>query len=309
MRSRLIDVINYLLSKNPWNSSIGLGRSLLACSTLLTLLFNDSTILFKLGVGVYEAPMCIGFSKISLFCLLNNHLEFARYISIFILLAVITGFLPKVSCLFHWWVSFSVQSSCINVDGGDQINSILTLLLLPICLTDSRLNHWRDNLEQFEPNRVRKLFATTAHYVIQLQIAVLYFNAGVAKLFVTEWIDGTALFYWINDSMVGGNSIILATSKFVFDSPLLMFLITWSVLILEILLFVAFFQNQKYKTIIFYFAFAFHFGTAILFGIFSFFIAMVGVLIIYLNPQYKSVTIPSSNKSSTPTAAKPNAQS
>lgn len=37
---------------NPWTNAYGLARSLIGLATLLTLLFNDSSILFKPAAGL-----------------------------------------------------------------------------------------------------------------------------------------------------------------------------------------------------------------------------------------------------------------
>ncbi|RAW03474.1 hypothetical protein [Pseudochryseolinea flava] len=92
----------------PWDNTLGFCRTSLALATLITLLFNESATVFRPIVGSPDIPSCIGVSKFSLFCLLHDNLEVARWISIGILTITIIGFYPAVTCIFHWWVTFSL---------------------------------------------------------------------------------------------------------------------------------------------------------------------------------------------------------
>jgi len=72
----------------------------------------------------------------------TNILVLMKWLAILVLLFVIIGYFQKIACLLHWWVSFSFLYSATIIDGGDQIASILTFLLIPICFLDNRKNHW-----------------------------------------------------------------------------------------------------------------------------------------------------------------------
>jgi antimicrobial peptide system SdpB family protein len=133
----------------------------------LTLIFNETGILFRPGSGMPNYPVCQGVGILGIFCNFNPYLEVARWISVIILLVVASGWRPRYTALFHWWISFSLQTSAITVDGGDQVTAVLTFLLLPIALTDKRKWHWQsvsaeENQENIDSFRNRRFVTEIA---------------------------------------------------------------------------------------------------------------------------------------------------
>lgn len=279
-------------SNYPWTNVYGFARTLLALGTALTLIFNESGILFRPGSGMPNYPACQGVGILGIFCNFNPHLEIARWISVVILLIVASGWRPRYTALFHWWISFSLQTSAITVDGGDQVTAVLTFLILPIALTDKRKWHWQsvsaeENQPELDSLKIvfRRLAALTAFVVIRIQVAIVYFHAATAKLAVTEWVDGTILYYWFTDSITGLPDWL----KFInplFTSPLVS-IITWSSLLLEILLFMALVMPKKRWHILLVLGILFHLSIALTMGLISFGIAMAAALILYLRPPDK----------------------
>ncbi|MRM86444.1 hypothetical protein D1002_11255 [Riemerella anatipestifer] len=67
--------------------------------------------------------------------------------------------------------------------------------------------------------------------------------------------------------------------------------ITYGVLILELLLFLALCSNRKYKIVMLYIALLFHFSIIIFHGIFSFFFSISAALILYLYPTHQNLKL------------------
>jgi len=65
-------------------------------------------------------------------------------------------------------------------------------------------------------------------------------------------------------------------------SPFGVLVITWGVIFLEILLFMAIIMEDKSKLLLFFFAIFFHLMIIVVHGLFSFFFAMAGGLLLYL---------------------------
>lgn len=279
-----------LESANPWTPILGFARSLIALSTLLTLLVNNTDILFTLGTGIEKIPICSGSAEVSLFCLLSTKLELARWLAIVILVFTISGFYPQVSGVLHCWVSFSLFNSSVNVDGGDQVSTVLCLLMLPALITDPRKNHWTLD-KAIDQSSFKVLAARSSLLAVQIQVSFLYLDATVSKFNVNEWLNGTALYYWINNPLIGPSSRVQSLLNFAFRSDVLLCLTTWSVLLFELLLFLSIFFPRRLRIRIFLPALCFHLLTAIFFGIITFFFAMAGALFLYLlTPRYKFVT-------------------
>jgi antimicrobial peptide system SdpB family protein len=274
-------------SSSPWSNVYGVARSLLAMGTALTLIFNNSNILFRPLTESADRIAGIGMSKFSIFYLLSNHLELARLISIIILLIVASGWRPRITEFFHWWMSFSLMSSCSIIDGGDQITAILALFLLPVCVSDKRKWHWSrannltnsDNLSKF-----KSIISMSCFLVIRIQVAIIYLNAGVEKLSVREWTDGTALYYWFENPVIGLDNFMKPLVMPLLSNPFIVAFSTWGVIATEIVLFMALTMPKKYWPMLLKIGFALHFGIIVVHGLVSFFFAMAAALVLYLRP-------------------------
>lgn len=263
------------------SNTITFARACLAASVLGTLVFTPLYDLFPLHhLEKIQAENMV--SDLNFFFLFND-IGFARLAAIAILIMVIAGMYPRITCLLHSWVTYSYFHGMLIVEGGDQINAILTLLLIPICILDNRMNAWRQGshssvkLPAFLYDNAK--YAT---YFICIQMSVLYLNAGVAKAFETEWYNGTAVYYWFYDQMFGASPWLQQTLGFLFKNGITVSLINWGVIGLEISLFVALFLRQEYKYLLFTLGFFFHFAIVMVHGLTSFWLAMTGGIILYL---------------------------
>ena len=206
--SNTIDLlITKYSSLNPWTNVYGLSRSIIAFGLLITLVFTNHDYLFPKEHNVAIKPHLFFHEQISIFFLLQENLNVAVILSIIILLLVIIGYYPQITGFLHWWVAYSYVVSSVLIEGGDQIASIITLFLIPICLTDKRKNHWTKNTNSHHKSRP-KLFIWSIYIVIMLQISVIYFHAGIDKIKVEEWLNGTATYYWFTHSIFGVSAFI-----------------------------------------------------------------------------------------------------
>lgn len=269
-----------------WTPLLGFARTLFALSGLVTLLFNSATDLFRPASGINDYPLCTGTGQYSLFCLFESvaGLEVMRWICIALLLLVIVGVYPRITAFFHFWVAFSLFNSSIIVDGGDQVTVVATFLLLPLCLTDPRKNHWDAPLNAVESGSFyRKSIAFMAWIALQVQACIIYLEAFFMKFNVSEWANGTALYYWLSDPIVGlGISHDSFFYQGLLSNTLVISLLTWGVLLLEMFLFMGLLASSKNKLRLFIMGVAFHFMIILIHGLISFFFAMAGILCLYL---------------------------
>jgi len=271
------NAINDLISQNYWSYTLSFARTSFALCTLLTLLFNsDAALVF----GLKEHLVFGDIEYYSIFQIFNN-LWISRVVACSILLLVISGYLPKISAVLHWWVAFSFMLSCSLIEGGDQIAAIFTLLLIPILFLDKRKNTWHKPIKN--DNFYANTIAFCAFLAIKLQAFTIYFFASTGKFQVTEWTNGTAVYYWFSDSVFGLNENLFHLVTPLLKSPYLVTLLTWSVLLGEFLLALSiFYSHGRFKKIMFFVGILLHFSFAISFGLWSFFFAMNGVLLLGL---------------------------
>lgn len=285
----------------PWTNVHGLARTLLAAGTASTLLFSSASSLFRPMHGVPDYPQCDALAGIGLFCLVPvEHLELARITAIALLLVAASGWQPRLTAVPHWWVTASLAASASIPDGGDQVSAVVTLLLLPIALTDRRRWHWTapeppasppDRVDRFT---VAVLVAWSAALVIRVQVAGVYLQSSVAKLGVPEWADGTALFYWLRDPMFGAPGWAVGLVGAIIAHPVGVLALTWGPLVIEFALVLGLVARRRVRPYLLGAGIALHVSIGLLMGIWSFAIAMIACLVLFLRPLDQPVPAPKS---------------
>ncbi|MCM3269766.1 hypothetical protein M3691_13315 [Paenibacillus elgii] len=274
-------------SVNPWTNVYGLARSLLAIAMVLTLSMNDARVFFRPSSTSMIYPACK--ESISMFCMVPNdylYLNIVRWIAVILLLIVASGWKPKITGIIHWWIAYSMNVSALTLDGGEQVNAVLTLLLLPVTLTDSRGWHWQkyDSSEKpIDQIISKRIIALISVFAIRFQIAILYLHSSIAKLFEPTWLDGTAVYYFLSDPMLGLPPFFLRLVNPILTSALVV-IPTWGTLILQMLLFGALFAPKNHWRYYLIAALLLHETIAIMLGLVTFSISMSAALILFLVP-------------------------
>jgi hypothetical protein len=274
---------NYVRGNN-----IGFSRSLLAAGMLLTILFNNISLLLPRGYLQSSALSPIG-KSVNFFLLLGQrHILIMQAAAIIILLIVISGYFMQLTCFLHFWIAASFYFfRPLNV-GGDSINMLLTLLLIPVCLFDPRKNHWRSVINIPKMNvRVQTIFLLA----IKLQVIYIYFDAVIKKLQTPEWRNGTIIYYWFNHNFFGlDDAFTKYTTPLLTSIPILL-LIAWGSIIIEALIVTGFLWSDRYKILLLKLAIIFHVVITLVLGFSSFFFAMSGGLFLYLYPSKRRFEI------------------
>lgn len=272
----------------PWTNVYGMARSALATGTLLTLLANPADLLFRPFGG--EAMGNVGRAGTwgwSLFFLVpSTHLEIARWASIAVLVLVISGWRPMVTGILHWYVSFSFAAATVLIDGGDHITAVLTMLMIPLTLTDTRRSHWSfpvqdDGTASFA---IRSQIGRSSIIIIRIQVALIYLHAAVGKMRVDEWADGTAVYYWFTNPLFGAAPWLERWLVPPLSNPIIVTCVTWGVMVFELSLFLALVMEKRWWKYMLAFGLLFHVAIVGVHGLVSFFFAMAGALIVYLRP-------------------------
>lgn len=269
-----------MILKNYNTNTLTLCRAVLALGTLLTLLFNDLSDLFPNQHldGLKYSPRNI--LHLNIFTWFEN-VSISFYGAVFILIMVILGIYPRVVCILHALVSFSVFNGMLIIEGGDQICLVITLLLIPICILDNRWNGWSSNFVEFQKSKSLKINASVAFLFIRTQVAVIYFNAAIAKIYAPEWSNGTAVYYWFNDNIFGANGMVKYLFGSLFENDFTVTFINWGVIFLELFLAVLIFLPKRFKPIGFLLGVVFHFFIILVHGLPTFFLSMFSILILY----------------------------
>lgn len=273
-----------------WGSGLGLARTVLAAGTLGTLVFTDPIALMSpLANGVIP-PTCNGVTQAGIWCVTPSF-AWGRWLSVAILLVVASGWRPRLTAIAHWWVAWSLIVNATVQDGGDQVAAVLTLLLIPICLADSRRWHWSPSSPSTMDSRA--VVGRVGLLLIQLQVAVIYLHASIAKMGAPEWADGTAMYYWSRHPTFGAPSWLRPLLDLITDSPYGVTAITWGSIALEFALALAILLGPQAKRLLLVAGLLFHTGIAVHMGLVSFLAAMSAALLLALLPPGHNIRWPS----------------
>jgi sporulation delaying protein B len=191
-------------------------------------------------------------------------------------------------------VSFSFQASATIPDGGDQLSALLTLLLLPIALTDERKWHWSFpkgcNLPPTtNKETLRRITARMAFLLIQLQVAAVYFHSSISKLAVEEWANGTAMYYWLIHPTFGVPYWLRGIVYALVTTPIGVACVTWGVVVFEFLLAIGVLFSLRSRCFLLQAGIVFHCAIAVLMGLTSFSVVMIAALVLLLQPADKHI--------------------
>lgn len=282
----LDDLAHRIAVKWPITNVYGLARTLVALSTLVTMLFSQQESLFRPVAGIPDYPNCMSLSGFSAFCVFPGEasITIGWYVSIAILIVAASGWRPRYVAIPHWWVAASFHLSSSIPDGGDQVAANLALLMIPIAILDSRTWHWQSAPSHATGNYMLRasLIAWAALLIIKVQVAGIYLQSSVAKLAVGEWVDGTALYYWMTDAYFGLPSWSRPIIEPVLANPIGVQALTWGPVALEFGLFLGLFARRSLRPYFLIFGIAFHTGIAIFMGLPSFALAMFAALVLRL---------------------------
>ena len=275
----------------PWTNVYGLARSALALGALVTLILHNPDTLFRpLGVLVADHVKPDMLLRWSAFGLAGgSHLELARWTSVAVLVIVVIGWRPRWTALPHWWITWSLAGSTVLTDGGEQVATVLTFLMLPLALTDPRQWHWQPYHSPAGEATIGwhtgQIIAMSSVWAMRLQIAAIYFEAAVAKVAVPEWKNGTALYYWFNDPGFGMPDWLTPVVSPLLTHAFTVSIATWSVIALEATLFLGLAMDRRWRKLLLPAGLLFHLTIVFVHGLAIFFLAMTAALILYLRPM------------------------
>lgn len=279
----------YVASISPFTPVLGFVRSVLAAAALLTLVFTPTDQLFFRSSTFPAGTNCsTSTSAISLFCLgsANGHLEATKWIAVVVLGIVATGFLPAITALPHWWITWSLMTSSTAVDGGEHLASNLTLIIVPLAFLDRRRWHWKRDRGYARRSAWVGVIGYTCLGLWTLQMMGVYFQASVAKFAVLEWSDGTALWYWMQNPVFAPAGAMSDIVRAALQWLPLTVVATYGTLALQLCLVGAVFLPRRPRRVLLVLAVAFHLAIAVLMGLWSFSMIMIAAdLLLLIRPH------------------------
>lgn len=184
------------------------------------------------------------------------------------------GKLGHLITLLTWWAVHSIHSRCPTLwDGGDNLTEIILLYAIPLDLWNSRAN-------KRELGRVHITIHNVALLACTLQICIMYFTAGIAKVPGKYWQNGTAFYYVLASREFG----MTGFGPLIWNNRLLLALTTWGPLVLQLAFpWIYYFGRPWPRRVTVLLAMSFHVGILVLMGLNTFAVIMVGAELLLLS--------------------------
>ncbi|SEQ80052.1 antimicrobial peptide system protein, SdpB family [Lentzea xinjiangensis] len=260
------------LAFDPRTTAFGAARTLVALAELSVLVFTSDADLFPAVPNTPAGPRCDGLRTLSLWCAGSSptaHTVF-RAVTIAVLVLAASGYRPRWTCIPQWYATFSLAAAMHIPNGGENVARTVTLLLIPLCLGDDRIWHWRRPATPLPAWWRGTTFVT--HLVIRLQVAIVYGQAVWIKVVEPEWRNGTAMHHVIQDAYFGAvpELVPLLGSGFLIPA------FTWGTVVLETAIAICVFGNPRLRRAALAFAVVLHGGIIVVLGLASFGLVMIG---------------------------------
>ncbi|MFC9635112.1 sporulation-delaying protein SdpB family protein [Streptomyces mirabilis] len=266
----------------------GAGRSLICFAELTVILLTPPKALLTPVLTISDGARCDGVRAASAYCLVggNSHAEYARWLLVAVLLLAVSGYRPRWTAIPQLWAIYSIAVSISVPDGGESVSMVMSLLMLPILLTDDRTWHWQQAKAPLRPSAHAIAFA--AFWAIRVELAYIYLDTAISKFGVADWANGTAEYYFLRDNMFGVSTpwagIFLPLSK----NALVVVGMTWGALIVELLIAVCVLGSDRWRKAGLVLDIVLH-GTIILtMGLWSFALVMIGTSTVAALPMRKA---------------------
>lgn len=260
---------------------VQLGRGLIALAQLITLTLTSWENLSTEVLSIKPDTNCADIKRASLFCLgADAPQEYGRWIGIAIALLVLSGVLPRITAPAHLWLALSLNASLSLPDGGESVAVFATTFLVMIELANPRIQGWRRTRQGPEPSGTLTAVSYAASVALCVQLAGIYFESGLAKLAVPEWVNGSALFYITRDPLFGPvgwtGSMLHTITMFPAGTAAL----TWGTIVLECAIAVLLLLPARFGRYAVAGVIVLHLGIALALGLWTFSATMIGTALV-----------------------------
>jgi antimicrobial peptide system SdpB family protein len=252
-------------TSEPRGPAYAVLRTTLAAQTLVVLVLNRDGYLFPAG-----APRCDGLRVASLWCL-GAEPAVARLLAVLVLALTAAGWRPRLTCVPHFYVTFSLAAAMPVPIGGDYVAQIAALLLVPICLNDRRAWHWQPVTDPLVP--LWRGAANASMLVLRLQISIIYLIASGSKISAAGWRDGTVLYTLAIDPEYGLPSWLQPAVPGAVAA-----VATWTAMLSELAIAVLVWGSFRLRIVAFAIGLLLHTTIAVAFGLPTFGAVMIAVL-------------------------------
>ncbi|MDQ0540900.1 antimicrobial peptide system SdpB family protein [Curtobacterium flaccumfaciens] len=262
---------------------VWLGRSLIAVAQLSVILLTPYSALMQTLLGQAQAPTCPGIKQASIYCITKSAPHWVpTTLMTMVLLAVIFGVLPPLLSVLHAWVSFSIAVSIALPDGGDSAAVVFALLIIAISVGDNR--RWIGQRQPASLPSWRRQVALAGLMMLRVQVAALYFDSAVGKVWATHWANGTEEYYVLRDPYFGASGFVGQVAEWMTRSALVTVSMSWGAMIIELTIAVLILCGPRARSFAVLADLFLHGFIILTIGLWSFGLIMIGAVVIAATP-------------------------
>ncbi|MFJ4209774.1 sporulation-delaying protein SdpB family protein [Paenarthrobacter sp. NPDC089675] len=272
--------------------TVQVARSVLAIATMTVLITTSWDNLTPEIAGLGRPSYCEPPLSIGLFCLdTSQDKVLARCIVTSILALVVLGVVPAVTSWLHAWAAFSFSVGIGLPDGGEQVSQIVTALLVLLCVDNWSWCAWlpkQAEMLRSVPIASRSAGIRWAAWVgLRIQVAYIYLDSGLSKIPQEDWLNGSAMYYFVRDPSFGGTGPIGDALRWITSSDPGVAFLTWVPLLVEIAIALLIFGSHSKRKLALALAAALHVGIILLIGLWSFGLIMIASVALACLPYYR----------------------
>jgi len=276
---------------------IQFARSLLAAATLSVIAFTSWDALTPEVAGAGRPSYCKPPLNLGLLCLdASPDKSFARWIMAIVLILVILGLVPALTSMLHAWVAFSFSVGIGLPDGGEQVAQLVALLIFLMSLDNWAWCAWLPQRGRaFETGKWSQGTAGirwAAWIGLRIQMAYIYLESAISKLSHEDWMNGSAMYYFVRDPSFGGSGAIGQFARWITSFDLGTALSTWFPIVMETSIALLIFGGRRRRTLGLGIAVVLHVGIIAVIGLWSFAIIMISAVALATLPHIEPARRP-----------------
>ncbi|MEZ2371419.1 hypothetical protein [Arthrobacter sp. RCC_34] len=272
------------------------ARALLAAATLSVVLFTPWEQLTPEIAGIGRPTYCKPPVNLGLYCLDSTpDKSFAPWIASGVLILVTLGVVPALSSLLHAWVAFSISVGIGLPDGGEQVAQLVSGLVFLMSIDDWAWCAWVPNRgEVFNTARLSRYSAGirwAGWLGLRLQMAYIYLDSGISKLSHEDWLNGSAMYYFVRDPSFGGSGIVGEVARWASSFDLGVAVLTWAPILIEIMIAVFLLGGPQRRKAAFVTSVLLHAGIIAVIGLWSFSLIMIAAVALAAFPGFRPTPV------------------
>lgn len=273
--------LHKLLTTMHGERALALWRVLTGCTILSQLLTALPQRHFLFGInGVYPLDLARQNAMFGLFSIFDAPIAFELlYVgTIVVAVAWTMGFLLPLSSivlLVLWRSTFDRLPGLAN--GGDNLAHLLIIYACFCNIGGPEYRSWSKRWPQWM-QELRAMIHNTGLVAIWIQVCIVYFIAGSAKMHGEAWRNGTALYYALSTEMYSSEFIqpLLA-------APVLLTFLAYSTVVFQVGFPFLVGLNRHARQVALCIALSFHIGIAVVMGLTSFALFMIAADLTFLS--------------------------